>query len=95
MKPAIGERAIYTGPDHGIGYPHLLHGDSGTIVWDAKLDPNGSNFGQREGNPGVCGWQKDGEVGVYLLSLADLRSENDIAVAEAEKQSLARPGKTK
>jgi hypothetical protein len=56
-----------------VGYDDVFHygereGKTGTIVCDANLE-RGSNFA----NGTICGWQIDGQDGVYITALADLR----------------------
>jgi hypothetical protein len=66
-EAAIKVRAKFTGRDQEF------HGEreakTGTIVFDADLNPAGSNFGG-----GTCGWQTD-DGRIYITGLSDLALE--------------------
>ena len=62
----IGDRARFIGWDAVFHFGERT-GKLGMIVTDADLDLTGSNFGG-----GTCGWQPDGEKGIYLTALSDL-----------------------
>lgn len=65
MMAKTGQRAKYIGPDKVFHEGQRL-GKTGTIVLDAELE-RGSNFGGE-----TCGWQADGDEGVYVTGLAEL-----------------------
>jgi hypothetical protein len=62
----IGDRTKFVGID-SVFHSGERQGKTGVIVTDAKLSYTGSNF-----RSGTCGWQKDGEPGIYVTSLSEL-----------------------
>lgn len=66
----IGDRARFTAKDKQ--FYGRREGQIGTIIADANLDFNGSNFGG-----GTCTWQADGDPGVYITALEDLTLEEN------------------
>lgn len=64
----IGKRAKFVGRDHEFHFGERM-GKIGTIVADANLDAQGTNFGG-----GTCFWQIDGEDGQYITGLEDLEA---------------------
>jgi hypothetical protein len=61
----LGDRARFVGKD-SVFHSGEREGKIGTVVLDADLD-YGSNFGG-----GTCGWQVDGQEGVYVTAIEDL-----------------------
>ena len=62
----IGYRAKFVARDR-VFHGGEREGKTGVIRTDATLSYTGSNFGG-----GTCGWQPDGDKGLYLTALSDL-----------------------
>ena len=67
----VGMRAKFVGHDHEF-HDGERQGKTGTIVADANLDSQGSNFGE-----GTCFWQVDGDQDQYITNLKDLELVED------------------
>ena len=68
MNVRVGTRARFVGKDN-VFQDGEREGKVGTVILDANLDPNGSNFGA-----GFCFWGIDGESGMYLTAISDLEA---------------------